>query len=58
MCAWLKDKYGVSWQVFPRRLAELTLHKDAKVAGAAMAAMMQQKCIDIAATEAAVAAVA
>ncbi|WP_128515742.1 VOC family protein [Tabrizicola thermarum] len=58
MCGWLKDRYGVSWQVFPRRLTELTLHSDRKVAGAAMAAMMQQKRIDIAAIEAAVAAVA
>jgi predicted 3-demethylubiquinone-9 3-methyltransferase (glyoxalase superfamily) len=58
MCGWLKDRYGVSWQVFPKRLTELTLHKDAKIAGAAMAAMMQQKRIDIAAIEAAVAAVA
>lgn len=58
MCGWLKDRYGVSWQVFPKRLTELTLHKDAKIAGAAMAAMMQQKRIDIAVIEAAVAAVA
>lgn len=58
MCGWLMDRYGVSWQVFPRRLTELTLHSDRKVAGAAMAAMMQQKRIDIAAIEAAVAAVA
>ena len=57
MCGWLKDRFGVSWQVFPKRLTELTLHSDAKVAGAAMAAMMQQKRIDIAAIEAAVAAV-
>jgi predicted 3-demethylubiquinone-9 3-methyltransferase (glyoxalase superfamily) len=57
MCGWLKDRYGVSWQVFPRRLTELTLHKDPKVAAAAMAAMMTQKKIDIAAIEAAVAAV-
>jgi predicted 3-demethylubiquinone-9 3-methyltransferase (glyoxalase superfamily) len=57
MCGWLKDRYGVSWQVFPRRLTELTMHKDPKVAAAAMAAMMLQKKIDIAAIEAAVAAV-
>lgn len=58
MCGWLKDRFGVSWQVFPKRLTELTLHSDAKVAGAAMAAMMKQKRIDLAPIEAAVAAVA
>jgi predicted 3-demethylubiquinone-9 3-methyltransferase (glyoxalase superfamily) len=54
MCGWLKDRYGVSWQVFPRRLTELTLHADPKIAAAAMAAMMTQRKIDIAAIEAAV----
>ncbi len=53
-CGWLKDRYGVSWQVYPRRLTELTMHKDPKVAAAAMAAMMTQKKIDIAEIEAAV----
>ena len=56
MCGWLKDRYGVSWQVFPRRLTELTMHSDPKVAAAATAAMMRQKKIDIAAIAAAVAA--
>jgi predicted 3-demethylubiquinone-9 3-methyltransferase (glyoxalase superfamily) len=53
-CGWLKDRYGVSWQIFPRRLTELTLSADKKVAAAAMAAMMKQMKIDIAAIEAAV----
>jgi predicted 3-demethylubiquinone-9 3-methyltransferase (glyoxalase superfamily) len=53
-CGWLKDRYGVSWQVFPRRLTELTLHADKKVSGAAMAEMMKQKRIDMAPIEAAV----
>ena len=56
MCGWLKDRYGVSWQVFPRRLSELTMSADQKVAAAAMAAMMTQKRIDIDAIEAAVGA--
>ena len=56
MCGWLKDKYGVSWQVFPKRLTELTLHPDKSVSAKAMAEMMKQKKIDIAAIEAAVAA--
>jgi predicted 3-demethylubiquinone-9 3-methyltransferase (glyoxalase superfamily) len=54
VCGWLKDRYGVSWQVFPRRLGELTMHKDKKVSAAAMAAMMKQSRIDIAEIEAAV----
>lgn len=53
-CGWLKDRYGVSWQVFPRRLTELTLQADRAVAAKAIAAMMKQKKIDIAAIEAAV----
>jgi len=54
VCGWLKDRYGVSWQVFPRRLTELTLNADKSVSAKAMAAMMKQKKIDIAAIEAAV----
>lgn len=57
-CGWLKDKYGVSWQVFPRRLTELTLHADRKVSEAAMAVMMTQGRIDMAPIEAAVAGIA
>jgi predicted 3-demethylubiquinone-9 3-methyltransferase (glyoxalase superfamily) len=53
-CGWLKDRYGVSWQIFPRRLTELTLNPDKRVAAKAMAAMMKQMKIDIAAIEAAV----
>ena len=53
-CGWLKDRYGVSWQVFPRRLTELTLRADRDVSAKAMAAMMKQKKIDIAEIEAAV----
>ena len=56
MCGWLKDRYGVSWQVFPRRLGELTMNKDATISAAAMAEMMKQKKIDMSAIEAAVAA--
>jgi predicted 3-demethylubiquinone-9 3-methyltransferase (glyoxalase superfamily) len=54
VCGWLKDRYGVSWQVFPRRLTELTTSSDKAVSAAAMAEMMKQKRIDIAAIEAAV----
>jgi predicted 3-demethylubiquinone-9 3-methyltransferase (glyoxalase superfamily) len=53
-CGWLKDRYGVSWQVFPKRLTELTLRADKNVSAKAIAEMMKQKKIDIAAIEAAV----
>jgi predicted 3-demethylubiquinone-9 3-methyltransferase (glyoxalase superfamily) len=54
VCGWLKDRYGVSWQIYPRRLTELTMSADKKVSAAAMAAMMKQKKINIAEIEAAV----
>ena len=53
-CGWLKDRYGVSWQIFPRRLTELTLKADRNVSAKAIAAMMKQKKINIAEIEAAV----
>jgi predicted 3-demethylubiquinone-9 3-methyltransferase (glyoxalase superfamily) len=54
VCGWLKDRYGVSWQIYPKRLTELTLSTDKNVSNKAMAAMMLQTKIDIAAIEAAV----
>jgi predicted 3-demethylubiquinone-9 3-methyltransferase (glyoxalase superfamily) len=54
VCGWLKDRYGVSWQIFPKRLTELTMNADKDVSAKAMAAMMKQKKIEIAAIEAAV----
>jgi predicted 3-demethylubiquinone-9 3-methyltransferase (glyoxalase superfamily) len=53
-CGWLKDRYGVSWQIYPKRLTELTTSDDQEVSTKAMAAMMKQMKIDIAAIEAAV----
>jgi predicted 3-demethylubiquinone-9 3-methyltransferase (glyoxalase superfamily) len=55
-CGWLKDKYGFSWQVNPKRLSELLMDPDKAKAGRVMAAMMQMKKIDIAALEAAASA--
>lgn len=55
-CGWLRDRFGVSWQVTPRRLLELTTHPDAEVARRAFEAMLPMRKIDIAAVEAAVAA--
>lgn len=53
-CGWLKDRYGVSWQIYPKRLLELTMHADKQISSKAMAAMMKQKKIDIAEIEVAV----
>lgn len=48
-CGWLKDKFGVSWQVVPANMGELMRGHDAASAKRAMAAMLQMKKIDIAA---------
>jgi predicted 3-demethylubiquinone-9 3-methyltransferase (glyoxalase superfamily) len=53
MCAWLKDKYGVSWQIVPEALPRMLASDDRAAAGRAMAAMMQMQKIDIAALQAA-----
>lgn len=47
-CGWLKDKFGLSWQITPRILVELMQDKDPERAKRAMQAMMQMKKIDIA----------
>lgn len=50
-CGWLKDKFGLSWQIAPSRLLELLSDKDAGRASRAMQAMMQMSKIDLAAVE-------
>jgi len=52
-CGWLKDKYGLSWQVNPNVLGELLSSPDAKKAKRVMEAMLKMKKIDIAALKAA-----
>ena len=47
-CGWLKDRYGVSWQVVPTILSELINNPDPARAQRAMQAMFQQRRIDIA----------
>ena len=47
-CGWLKDKFGVSWQVTPTVLTELMKSKDRTKAERVMKAMLQMKKIDIA----------
>jgi predicted 3-demethylubiquinone-9 3-methyltransferase (glyoxalase superfamily) len=53
VCGWLKDKFGLSWQVTPRRLLEMTASDDRAAAGRAMKAMLDMTKIDIAELEAA-----
>jgi len=48
MCAWLKDKFGVSWQIVPKQLVEYMSHPDREKAGRAMQAMMKMKKIIVA----------
>lgn len=50
-CGWLKDKYGVSWQIVPKRLMELSNAPDRAAATRAQQAMMTMSKIDIAALE-------
>jgi len=46
-CGWLKDKFGVSWQITPTVLIDMLHDKDAKKAERVMKAMMQMQKIDI-----------
>jgi len=46
-CGWLKDKFGLSWQIVPTELGEFLGNKDAQKAGRAMEAMLKMKKIDI-----------
>ena len=55
-CGWLKDKYGVSWQVFPRMLTELISDPDQEKGQRVMAAMLKMGKIEIAELEKAAAA--
>jgi predicted 3-demethylubiquinone-9 3-methyltransferase (glyoxalase superfamily) len=47
-CGWLKDKFGLSWQIIPSTLGRLLGDKDRVKASRAMQAMLQMKKIDIA----------
>jgi predicted 3-demethylubiquinone-9 3-methyltransferase (glyoxalase superfamily) len=46
-CGWLKDKYGVSWQVVATVLPEMINHPDSDKSQRTMEAMLQMKKIDI-----------
>jgi predicted 3-demethylubiquinone-9 3-methyltransferase (glyoxalase superfamily) len=52
-CGWLKDKFGVSWQIVPSRLLAMLVDPDAAKAQRVGAAMMQMKKLDLARLEAA-----
>jgi predicted 3-demethylubiquinone-9 3-methyltransferase (glyoxalase superfamily) len=52
-CAWLKDRFGMSWQIVPEALPRLIGASDRVAAGRAMKAMLGMRKIDIAALEAA-----
>ena len=46
-CGWLKDKFGLSWQIVPKQLGEMLGDKDPVRSGRVMQAMLQMKKIDI-----------
>lgn len=50
-CGWLRDRWGVSWQVAPRRLAEMMRSGDREAAARAARAMMGMVKLDLAALE-------
>ena len=46
-CGWLKDKYGLSWQVVPRQLSEMLSDKPTERSESVMKALLQMKKLDI-----------
>jgi predicted 3-demethylubiquinone-9 3-methyltransferase (glyoxalase superfamily) len=46
-CGWLKDKYGLSWQIIPKQLATLLSDPDREKANKAMQAMLKMQKIDV-----------
>ncbi|MES2521592.1 MAG: VOC family protein [Gemmatimonadota bacterium] len=50
-CGWIKDPFGLSWQIVPRRFMELVGDKDPNKVKAVMAAMMTMEKLDVAALE-------
>ena len=55
-CGWLKDRFGLSWQIVPTRLTELLQDPDREASQRVMAAMMEMRKIDVEALERAAAA--
>ena len=52
-CGWLRDRFGVSWQVVPRQLGEIMARSDAPGVARATQAMLEMTKLDVAALEAA-----
>ncbi|MDQ3810758.1 MAG: VOC family protein [Chloroflexota bacterium] len=50
-CGWIKDRFGLSWQIIPRALARMLNDSDAEAAGRAMQAMLKMGKIDVAELE-------
>jgi predicted 3-demethylubiquinone-9 3-methyltransferase (glyoxalase superfamily) len=50
-CGWLKDRYGLSWQVFPSAVMDMLQDQDREKADRVMAAMLQMKKMDLKALE-------
>ncbi len=50
-CGWLKDKFGLSWQIVPSTLGKMMQDKDPKKSKRVMEAMLQMKKMDIARLE-------
>lgn len=50
-CGWVKDRYGLSWQIIPRRMTELLNDPDPARARRAMEAMLEMKRLNVAALE-------
>lgn len=46
-CGWLKDKYGISWQIIPNALGQMLQDKDAEKSKRVMNAMLQMDKLDI-----------
>jgi predicted 3-demethylubiquinone-9 3-methyltransferase (glyoxalase superfamily) len=46
-CGWLKDKYGLSWQIIPKALTQMLRDKDAQKSSRVMQAMLKMEKIDI-----------
>ncbi|MEZ5279061.1 MAG: VOC family protein [Acidimicrobiales bacterium] len=53
MCGWLKDRFGLSWQIVPTQLGEILGDPDPQRAGRATRAMLQMQKLDVAALRAA-----
>ncbi len=51
MCGWLKDKFGLSWQIVPTALGKLMSDPDPKKSGRVMQAMLGMKKLDVAALQ-------